>query len=1010
MSNFNKGSEWRKWDLHVHTPKSIDQHYGGDNEVVWEKFITDIENLPENIKVIGINDYIFLDGYKEVLKYKKQGRMPNIDLFLPVIELRIDKYGNLDDQAWKRVNLHIIFSDELIAETIESQFLNAIQVNYQLSPVDEFNQECISFSGVITKDSLADLGKKIKESATVQINGSDLKVGFSNFTHSYEQIKKALDSHYFKDKYLLAVGKTEWDVMRWTGSVTDKKTIINEANFVFISTGNQENYKKSREKLKQEGVNTYLLDCSDAHSFSTAQNKDRIGNTLTWIKADPTFKGLQQVLHDFEERVFIGDNPEILKRVHSNKTKYIKSLDIHPISGYAGNKGLWFSDFKTLEFNKELVTIIGNKGNGKSAISDIIGLLTNSSNQSHFSFLHKQKFLKNKLAENFKAELTFESNDKLIKLLSETIDENTVERVRYLPQNYFEKLCNDLEGEGFEQSLQKVVFTHLSSQDRLGKNSFKELIDFKTSNIESDIQMLLPNINELNKKIISLEKKSNEKYLKTIEEKFEIKWNEYKQHQKNKPQKVEKPNFEEGSDNETKFKALEELKKQLDQKEEEKKSLSNQISEMMKQDGHLKILKADFERLENHIKSVLAVTSVELAKYGLDVKKIFNYTVNCKSIDSKINEINIATGRLMKLVYDKETSTGLGIDIQKLQEDIKEKESELSSVQKEYQIYLSKIKEWKEQKNNLIADAATPDSIKGLITECRYIKNQLNIDLVEARNERFVVIENIYNKKSEIINTYQKLKESIDETLKEYKNVLANYSISINATFKLNDFEDSFLRYISQNKVGSFYGKDDGKQRLKEIFEDKDFNNFQEFKEILINLIAHLEKDFRRNEVKMNIEDQVNNCDEFYKYLFSLNYLVPNYELMLDGKTLNELSPGEKGALLLVFYLMLDKEDIPLIIDQPEDNLDNQSVAKIVVEFIKIAKKRRQIFMVTHNPNLAVVADAEQIIHVRINKQNNNELSYSSGSIENPEINQYLVDVLEGTQQAFGKRKNKYML
>ena len=1010
MSNFNRGSEWRKWDLHVHTPKSIDQHYGGDNEEAWEKFIIDIENLQENIKVIGINDYIFLDGYKEVLKYKKQGRMLNIDLFLPVIELRIDKYGNLDDQAWKRVNLHIIFSDELIAETIESQFLNAIQVNYQLSPIDEFNQECISFSGVITKDSLADLGKKIKESATVQINGSDLKVGFSNFTHNYEQIKKALDSHYFKDKYLLAVGKTEWDAMRWTGSVTDKKTIINEANFVFISTDNQESYQKSREKLKQEGVNTYLLDCSDAHSFSTVENKDRIGNTLTWIKADPTFKGLQQVLHDFEDRVFIGDEPEILTRVHSNKTKYIKSLDIRSIDGYTGNKGLWFSDFTTLEFNKELVAIIGNKGNGKSAISDIIGSLTNSSNQSHFSFLNKQKFFKNKLADNFEAELTFESNDKLTKILSESIEANPVERVRYLPQNYFEKLCNDLEGEGFKESLQKVVFTHLPSQDKLGKNSFEELINFKTESIESDVQILLPKINELNKKIINLEKMSNQKYSRTIKEKFEIKWSEYIQHLKDKPQKVDKPNFEEGSDNETKFKALDELKIQLQQKEEVKKSLSNQVSELMKQDGHIKILKADFERLENHIKSVLEVASAELEKYNLDVKKIFNYTVNYEIIDSKINEINISSTQSMKLIYDKETNTGLGIDIQKLQEEIKQRESELSSVQKEYQTYLSKIKEWKEQKNNLIADATTPDSIKGLIAELKYIKNKLNIDLLEARNQRFAVVEAIYNKKLEIVNTYKKLKESIDSTLEEYKDVLANYLISINATFKLNNFEDSFLNFISQNKMGSFYGKDDGKQRLKEILEDKDFNNFQEFKDILINLIEHLEKDFRRNEAKMNIEDQVNDCDEFYKYLFSINYLIPNYELMLDGKTLNELSPGEKGALLLVFYLMLDKEDIPLIIDQPEDNLDNQSVAKIVVEFIKIAKKRRQIFMVTHNPNLAVVADAEQVVHVKIDKQNNNKFSYLTGSIENTEINQCLVDVLEGTLPAFGKRKNKYML
>ena len=102
MSAYNKypkGSEWRKWDLHVHTPKSIEQNYGGDTKEIWEKFISDIESLPEEFKVIGINDYIFLDGYKTVLKYKESGRLKNIDLILPVIELRIDKFGSIGDEA-----------------------------------------------------------------------------------------------------------------------------------------------------------------------------------------------------------------------------------------------------------------------------------------------------------------------------------------------------------------------------------------------------------------------------------------------------------------------------------------------------------------------------------------------------------------------------------------------------------------------------------------------------------------------------------------------------------------------------------------------------------------------------------------------------------------------------------------------------------------------------------------------------------------------------------------------
>jgi len=97
-----------------------------------------------------------------------------------------------------------------------------------------------------------------------------------------------------------------------------------------------------------------------------------------------------------------------------------------------------------------------------------------------------------------------------------------------------------------------------------------------------------------------------------------------------------------------------------------------------------------------------------------------------------------------------------------------------------------------------------------------------------------------------------------------------------------------------------------------------------------------------------------------------------------------------------------------LIIDQPEDNLDNKSIYEILVRFLKKAKKKRQIIMVTHNPNLAVVADAEQIIHVSIDKKNGNDFSFSSGSIENPEINRCVVDILEGTMPAFDNRRLKY--
>ena len=137
--------------------------------------------------------------------------------------------------------------------------------------------------------------------------------------------------------------------------------------------------------------------------------------------------------------------------------------------------------------------------------------------------------------------------------------------------------------------------------------------------------------------------------------------------------------------------------------------------------------------------------------------------------------------------------------------------------------------------------------------------------------------------------------------------------------------------------------------------------------------------------------------------------LASIYELKLDGKILDELSPGEKGTLLLVFYLMIDKEDTPLIIDQPEDNLDNKSVFQVLTHFIKTAKKRRQIVIVTHNPNLAVGADAEQVIYVELDKKSGKHtFSFEAGSIESPAINRRLVEILEGTMPAFDKRKLRY--
>ena len=159
--NYQQGSEWRKWDLHVHTPASIFHRYPGNDENAWNAFLADLESLPPDFKVVGINDYLFLDGYKRVLLEKTNGRLSNLDLILPVIELRLDKFVGHDSE-FQRVNFHVIF-DAIDPEIIETQFINTLSREFRLLPAHEALHG--RWSGIPTRKSLTDFGQIIIDAA-----------------------------------------------------------------------------------------------------------------------------------------------------------------------------------------------------------------------------------------------------------------------------------------------------------------------------------------------------------------------------------------------------------------------------------------------------------------------------------------------------------------------------------------------------------------------------------------------------------------------------------------------------------------------------------------------------------------------------------------------------------------------------------------------------------------------------------------------------------------------------
>jgi hypothetical protein len=245
----NRGSEWRKWDLHVHTPLSIYQKFGNNDEETWEKYISDLENLSNDFAVVGINDYLFLDGYAKLKKEQENNfRLSNLKL-LPVVEFRIEKFAGINFEKLKRINLHVIFSDEIPLETIQSQFLNTLEQSYYLESGEPWTR-------AITTQSVEELGNQIKSNvpkSELHKYGSDLTEGFNNLNVREEEIFKSLNKDCFTGKYLIAIGKTEWGDLKWTdASIATKKSIINKANIVFTASESIDDFDKAKAQLTSQ--------------------------------------------------------------------------------------------------------------------------------------------------------------------------------------------------------------------------------------------------------------------------------------------------------------------------------------------------------------------------------------------------------------------------------------------------------------------------------------------------------------------------------------------------------------------------------------------------------------------------------------------------------------------------------------------------------------------------------------------------------------------------------------
>lgn len=373
------------------------------------------------------------------------------------------------------------------------------------------------------------------------------------------------------------------------------------------------------------------------------------------------------------------------------------------------------------------------------------------------------------------------------------------------------------------------------------------------------------------------------------------------------------------------------------------------------------------------------------------------------SISNFLNGLQSEKEEILEILNGNQAKEGLYKQLEELKGEKEKLISTTDSEEKQYQKYLQDLSDWKLARKEIVGDAETEDTLTYFEIEKTYIEEHLENDYCNQRKYRESLLEQIFNFHKQLVAVYDNIYEPVAE---EIKKLLGDWEDGVEFTAEVqkieSDFQEIILSYISQRYTGIFKGKAEAQIKMDQLIKKTEFSNVTSVLGLVNDVLRVIDEDIDLSEKK------VANKLEFYNYLFGLDYIGVSFKLKMGGRSLEELSPGERGIVLLIFYLALSKNNTPIIIDQPEDNLDNQSVYNKLVPCICAAKKKRQVIIVTHNPNIAVACDAEQVIYCHMDK-NQYAVTYEAGAIENQEVKKHVVDVLEGTMPAFNLRKKKYL-
>ncbi|OAV75126.1 putative ATPase [Bacteroidales bacterium Barb7] len=844
---FERGSEWRKWDLHLHTPSSHDYH---------DKSVTDIDIIQKltdsNIVAVAITDHHIIDTNR--IKSLQQIAKDKV-LILPGIEFCSELGGS------ESIHFIGIFSENSDIDSLWTK----LQGKLALTPQDIYQKggyENIQCDLIETCDVIHDLG------GITSIHAGSKK-------NTIENIKNNLIT-----------------------KMQQKRRILSDCIDI-LELGKIEDSNDYETKVFPNiSFRLPMIICSDNHDI-----KKYVLKHNCWIKADPTFEGLKQIIYEPEERIKIQEeNPDFnFEKSPFTEIRFSSNMDV--FNNEPDN--VTFQEC-VIPLNNNLISIIGGRGTGKSILIDYIASGLGKETKSSFT-KSNQVTVKRKTSLK-DAEQTFILSDNPnipFMYISQSQIKDIVGNTKEFTKNIRETI-----GVTEEYS---VPFEYKEKAENYINDYFGviKILEANNTNSTTKKAAIDKEIKRYNDFIINITSQENRPKLEQYKHKIEL----------------------------------------------------------------LEIRKSFYHRLIKREDSILQFEK----EVNIDLQELnrimSNLNLNIPLIDNKSTTDYIQSAVLPVII-----------------KSIKEVQIEIDETKKTFENYSGDL-------------ATLLDNVT--VYQNKVIEFQQNKKVLEDAEKRFYLIkqfsfkelgekikESITNYTVRIETQWKKFKLGHEDYTSEMKHLLSgilgadNLNVTVNVLFDSNKMYELLLQKLD--------GRSYSINKLKSILNISSLEDYYNF--------------VMQSEGKNHIFSETITPDLRGRLLelFYKNYThFISHEIIVtsNNKNITKLSHGQQGTIYLRMKLSANLFSETIVYDQPEDDLDNDFIMSDLVSIFRKIKKYRQVIIVSHNANLVVNADSEQII---IAKNEDGVLHYTSGSLEDTQINKMICQILEGGKSAFLNREHKY--